>query len=79
MTYQKGTEEMLKMFIVGALFAGLLFVGFKFIVWDMRTTCAARWAAIGETEWSRTAQCRVKIDGVFVPEDNVIFDSQRSQ
>ena len=65
---------MLKLIIVSVLFAGLLFGVLKFITWDSRTTCAARWAGVGETEWSRNAQCRVKIDGVFVPEGNVQID-----
>ena len=34
--------------------------------------CAARWEP-RETEYDRLSGCRVKINGAFVPEDNVRF------
>ena len=65
---------MLRIPIILILFAGLLFGVSRLFIWDMRANCEARWHDVGETHWSRRAQCMVKIDGVFVPEDSVIFN-----
>ncbi len=70
---------MLKIIIGGAILAGFAFGAVRLITWDLTTTCAARWQGVGETHWSRNAQCRVKINGVFVPEDNLIFNLNDAQ
>lgn len=65
--------------IIVFLFGGIGWGLLNLVTWDLTTTCAARWQDVGETHWSRNAQCRVKIDGVFVPEENVIFSPKNPQ
>ncbi len=72
---EKAIVVMLTLFVAGVVLWGIV----ELAMWDLRTTCAARWDGVGEAHWSRNAQCRVKIDGVFVPEGNVQFNPNTTQ